>query len=161
VTERGTSSETVLVLGYGNELRGDDALGLRVAEAVAAENLPGVRVITSCQLVPELAAELAAARLAIFVDARGDAGGGGFQLLPLSAETAADWSTHTADPRALLALTRALYGQAPEAWWLMVSGQQFDFGEGLSSVARANAERACERIRPLIVRGSVQETPAS
>ena len=33
----------LLVIGYGNTLRGDDGLGPRVAEAVAALNLPGDR----------------------------------------------------------------------------------------------------------------------
>ncbi len=151
MTERGTGGGTILVIGYGNRLRGDDGLGLRVAEAIAAANFPCVRVITSCQLVPELAAELAEARLAFFVDALVDPGGAGVNLLPLSAEAATDWNTHRADPRALLALTRAVYGRVPEAWWLTVSGQNFDFGEGLSSVAETNAGTAAERIQTFIV----------
>ena len=55
------------------------------------------------------------------------------------AETATDWCTHRADPRPLLALTQAIYGQTPEAWWLTASGRNFDFGEELSSVAEENA----------------------
>jgi hydrogenase maturation protease len=151
VAERGTGNETILVIGYGNELRGDDGLGVRVVEAIAGANLPGVRVITSSQLVPELAAELAEARLAIFVDALEDARGSGVELLPLSADATTDWITHRADPRSLLALTRAVYRRVPEAWWVMVAGHQFDFGEGLSAVGEANVGKARERIRTLIV----------
>jgi hydrogenase maturation protease len=150
VIERGTSSETILVIGYGNELRGDDGLGPRVAEAIAAANYPGVRVQTVFQLVPELAAELAEARMVIFVDALVDPSRSAVELAPVGAEEITDWCTHTADPRTLLALTRAVYGRTPEAWVLTVSGQNFAVGEGLSSVAEENARQAIARIKGLI-----------
>ncbi len=47
----------ILVLGYGNELRGDDGLGPLVARTVADANIPGVRVLTARQLLPEFAAD--------------------------------------------------------------------------------------------------------
>src|SRR5262245_30725916 len=58
---------SVVVVGYGNELRGDDAVGPRVAQAVAAWDLPGVCGLAIHQLTPELAEILAAAARAIFV----------------------------------------------------------------------------------------------
>jgi hydrogenase maturation protease len=150
VTERGTSNETILVIGYGNELRGDDGLGPRVAEVIAAANHPDVRVRTVFQLVPELAAELAEARMVIFVDALADPGRIAVELTPVGAEETTDWSTHTADPRTLLALTRAVYGRTPEAWWLKTPGRNFDFGEGLSSAAEEGVRQAIARIKGLI-----------
>ena len=53
----------LVVIGYGNELRGDDGAGPRVARAVAAHNLPGVQIITAHQLTPEMADGLAEARV--------------------------------------------------------------------------------------------------
>ena len=40
--ERQESPAGILVIGYGNTLRGDDGVGPKVAEAVAALALPGV-----------------------------------------------------------------------------------------------------------------------
>jgi hydrogenase maturation protease len=132
----------ILVIGYGNELRGDDGLGPLVAKAVAAANIPGVRVLTARQLLPEFAADLAQVRLIVFVDAWETWRENGIEMRPLAIEDATDWCTHQADPRTLLALTKAIWGQAPEAWWLTVSGQDFDFGERLSGMAEENARQA-------------------
>jgi hydrogenase maturation protease len=140
----------ILVIGYGNELRGDDGLGPLVAKSVAAANLPGVRVLSARQLLPEFAADLAQARLAIFVDASEAWSESGAEVRSLAAETATDWCTHRADPRSLLALTQAIYGQIPEAWWLTASGRNFDFGERLSGVAEENARQALTCLKSLI-----------
>ena len=150
MAERPTSSEIILVIGYGNELRGDDGIGPRVAEAIAAVNHPDVRVRTVFQLVPELAAELAESRMVLFVDALADPSRIAVELARVEAEEIPDWSTHTADPRMLLALTRAVYGRTPEAWWLTVPGRNFAVGEGLSSIAEENVRQAITRIKRLI-----------
>jgi hypothetical protein len=62
----------VLVVGYGSDLRGDDAAGRHAADAVAGRALPGVRVLSLPQLLPEVADDLSRADLAIFVDASVD-----------------------------------------------------------------------------------------
>ena len=139
----------ILVIGYGNELRGDDALGPRVVEVIAAANFPGVRCGRSSSL-PELAAVLAEAEMVIFVDALANPSRSSVELAPVATEEITDWSTHTADPRTLLALTRAVYGRTPEAWWLMVPGRNFDFGEELSATAEVNMRQAIAGIKRLI-----------
>jgi hydrogenase maturation protease len=140
----------ILVIGYGNELRGDDGIGPRVAEYIAAANYPGVRVRSVCQLMPELAEELAEARMVIFMDALADPSHSAVELTLVEAEEITDWCTHTADPRTLLALVQAVYGRTPEAWWLTVPGRNFDFGEGLSSAAEEGVCQAIARIKKLI-----------
>lgn len=150
VTERGTGSEIILIVGYGNKLRSDDSLGPRVVEDIATANYPGVRVRSVSQLVPELAAEVVEARIVIFVDALADPSRAAVELAPVGAEEITDWCTHSTDPRTLLALTRAVYRRAPEAWWLMVPGRNFDVGEGLSSVAEENLRQAIARLKKLI-----------
>lgn len=150
----------ILVIGYGNELRGDDGLGPLVVKAVAAANIPGVRVLTARLLLPEFAADLAQARLVVFVDASEAWSESGVEVRSLAAETATDWCTHRADPRPLLGLTRTIYGQAPEAWWLTASGRNFDFGEGLSGVAEENARQALACLKRLI-QAKTQREPYS
>jgi hydrogenase maturation protease len=150
VTEDETSAGVVLVIGYGNEGRGDDGIGQRVAEAIASASYPGVRVVTVGQLVPELAGEIAAAHVVVFVDARADSVRAGVQLTRITAHETTDWSTHTADPRALLALSGAVYGREPEAWWVTVPGQDFGFGVDLSPLARENVRPAVHCIEVLL-----------
>jgi len=59
-----------LVVGYGNTLRGDDGVGPRVAELLAADpRLAGAVVLARHQLTPELAADIAEAALVVFIDA--------------------------------------------------------------------------------------------
>ena len=68
---------TVLIIGYGNPLRGDDGVGWRVAEAVAAALPDGAaEVLTVHQLTPELAELMSRADRVIFIDAaaEGEAG---------------------------------------------------------------------------------------
>ena len=139
----------ILVIGYGNDLRGDDGIGPHVAEAFAARDYPEVRVVRCFQLVPELAADLADVRLAVFVDAFTDHRRSDIEMRQITAEEMADWSTHTGDPRALLGLTDAIYGRVPEAWWVMVPGEDFGFGERLSPFGEENARKAIDFIESL------------
>jgi hydrogenase maturation protease len=127
-----------LVIGYGNTLRGDDGIGPAVAGAVAALGLPGVRVIAAHQLTPELAADLAGARLAVFVDAAASGEPVAAVQLHWPPRTA-DVMTHATEPRGLLALCQAVYGRCPEAWLVTAAGADFEFRDGLSPPGRENA----------------------
>jgi hydrogenase maturation protease len=137
-----------LVIGYGNTLRRDDGVGVKVAEAVAALNLPGVSVITRHQLVPELASALSRARAVIFVDATAAAES---DLEPRQVVAGNDSRilAHAADPRSLLALCRQIFGRCPSAWCLAIPVQDFGFGEGFSAQAEAGLELAVQKIRQL------------
>ena len=136
-----------LVIGYGNELRGDDAVGQRVATAVAQWALPGVSALAVHQLTPELAAELASAELAIFVDADQTLVGDAIRTQPIEPVGAASVSAHSADPRTLLALTHATYGVTPRAWWVGVAAQHFDYASELSPATWRAAAAALRWIR--------------
>src|SRR5262249_11946661 len=134
----------LLVIGCGNELRGDDAVGVRVAEAVARWDRPGVQAVAVHQLPPELAALLAGAAPVVLVDAsRKEAGA--VTMRPLGPARAASGLNHAGDPRELLALTAALYGRLPEAWLVAVPAPRLGFGEGLSATAERGLAAALEQ----------------
>jgi hydrogenase maturation protease len=135
---RCVADDRILVVGYGNPLRGDDGLGPVAARALA--DLMGeshLDVVTPHQLVPELVDAIADAGLIIFVDARvedrapgsiaevriGD-GGNGAAVGPVG---------HHQTPAALMAAVRAMYGRSPDAFVFSVAGAAFDFGAGLSA----------------------------
>ncbi len=103
-----------LIIGNGNTLRGDDDVGPRVAETVAALALPGVCTLVCPQLSPEHADPIAQARTVIFVDAAVDAPGK-VQLRKIEPADTSQLMAHAADPRTMLALARDVFGRAPEA----------------------------------------------
>jgi hydrogenase maturation protease len=129
-----------IVIGYGNTLRGDDAVGPLVAEAVAQMSWPQVQALAVHQLTPELAEAVAAADLAFFVDAT--AANEPFCARPIEPCAESVVLAHTGDPRTLLALAMALYGRAPQAWWLTISAMQFEYGAELSPPAREGVAQA-------------------
>jgi hydrogenase maturation protease len=137
---------STLIIGYGNTLRGDDGVGARVAEAVAALQLPGVRTLVCPQLSPEHADPIAQVRRVIFVDAAVDAPRK-VQLRPLKPADTSQLMAHAADPRTLLALARDVFGRAPEAWLLTIPAETMDFGETLSPFARRGMEQAVREIQ--------------
>jgi hydrogenase maturation protease len=144
----------VLVIGYGNELRGDDGIGPHVARAVAALGQPGVRTVAVHQLTPELAEDVARAGLVIFVDARtggeGEGEGEAVRVRPIEAGGQVSALGHNAAPRWLLALARDLYDRMPPAWWVTIAGQQFAPGDDLSPAALVHCREALQWVENAI-----------
>src|SRR4051812_33735392 len=138
----------VLVIGYGNTLRGDDAVGPRAASAVASWDLPGVIAKAVPQLTPELAEPLATAHLAIFVDARLAAEGELAEVRSIEPSDPGPGAAlgHVADPGCLLALAQTAYGTSPRSWLVTVPAADFSLGEGLSPVAERGLEEALRQI---------------
>lgn len=129
------STPARLVIGYGSDLRGDDAAGRAAAEMLATLHPVDTLALSVHQLTPELAPMLAQARVAIFLDASADTisevsiaritpG-----LFPLN-------SGHFADPASLLLLARAIYGREPQAWLVTIPASDFTLGAPLSLPTR-------------------------
>ena len=155
---------SILVIGYGNTLRRDDALGCLIADEVGRWQRSGVRSMSLAQLTPELAAELAAAKTAVFVDARKCSPSSELtvQVEPLSPR-GQDWASlvHAITPCVLLGLCQAVFGQCPRAWLVSVPGSDFSFGEGLSDLAGRGMGQALGMIETLLARaGSPEPDPA-
>ncbi len=143
-----TSRAGFLIIGYGNTLRSDDGVGPRVAAAVEALGLPGVRTLVCQQLSPEHAAPIAEAEAVIFVDAAVDAPRE-VQLRPLEPNETSQLMAHAADPRTMLALSRDVFGHAPRAWWLTIPAVSLEFSERLTAEAEQGCAEAIKRIRSL------------
>lgn len=132
----------VLVLGYGNTLRGDDAAGPAVATALQELDLPAIDARPCHQLTPELAAPLAQANLAIFIDA---------SIHPHSNPTCTHLKpalsttqpfAHACSPQTLLRLALELYGHAPNAWLIQIPASSFNLGDPLSPACAAALPQA-------------------
>jgi hydrogenase maturation protease len=151
-----SGQRSVVVIGYGNDLRGDDAVGPLAATAVAEWGAPGVYALDVHQLTPELAEVLAAAELAIFVDACASPEREEVETRLIAPATLDTALGHTGDPRELLALAKALYGHCPAAWLITVPAQSFALGAALSPTAERGLAAALQELRALIA-----ENPSS
>ncbi len=144
-----------LLIGCGNSLRGDDAVGLVVAEHVGksltAESNNRVTVLQCQQLLPELAEPMSKAERVIIVDAAvaGNPGEVHCEHL-LSVELGSPDFTHHMTPAVLLAYVQALYGRSPHTTLVSINAKSFDLGAELSSEVKDGVETAVELIRTLI-----------
>lgn len=141
-----TTTQSYLVIGYGNDLRSDDAVGQRVAEIVATWEIPNLRSLAIHQLTPELAAQLADVDLAIFVDACEQKTSKEVQIVAIEPDLTSTLTAHSADPRSLLALTQAVYNRIPQALWVLIPGENFELGDRLSPFAETSMAIALEKI---------------
>ena len=133
----------VLIVGYGNTLRGDDGVGRVAAQALAeAAAIEGIDVVSCHQLLPELAEPIAAADLAIFIDAKVSLGPGEIAVTQVECEPAPPSGlVHHMDPGTLLQMARKLYGRAPTAFLISVGAGSLALSEVLSpAVATALPE---------------------
>jgi hydrogenase maturation protease len=137
---------SVMVIGYGNDLRSDDGIGQRIANEIASWHLSSVESLAIQQITPDLADALARTDLVIFVDACLPVDGWDVQVRSLSPTCDIDNSVHISDPRSLLALTQALYGHCPTAWLVTIPGMNFEIGDRLSRIAEVGKAVALVKI---------------
>lgn len=127
-------------------MRRDDGVGPRVADAIAALALPGVRALACPLLTPELADPVSRTRVAIFVDAAVDAPRE-VQMRKLAPADSSQIMAHAASPATLLALARDVFGHAPEAWWLTIPVEDLGIGEELSPLAQRGFATAVQEVK--------------
>jgi hydrogenase maturation protease len=140
----------ILIIGYGNTLRGDDGVGPYVATVAASWGLAGVQSLAVPQLTPEIAELLVGAELAIFIDSRLDEDEEKIEVFSLAASESARVLGHASDPRSLLALAQTVFGSHPRAWLITIPAADVSLGESLSPIAMRGAEAALARIRALV-----------
>jgi hydrogenase maturation protease len=147
----------VLILCYGNPLRGDDAFGWRVAERLLeCPPDPSIEILCLHQLTPEIMDPLSRSDFAIFIDAAATGDPGAILEHRIDPDPAASAAfTHHATPEALLAGARTLYGRAPEAVMISVAGADFSLGAELSSLVSARLEEAVGAVLRMLPRSAL------
>ncbi len=133
-------SKTLAIVGYGNILKGDDAIGIEAVKRIA-ERARGfnVEAFQFHQLCIDAVYLLKDFHKVIFLDCSVEIGSGQVVCKKVSLDdTSPITMSHHLRPEQLLVLIRSLYGMAPDAYVLTVGGREFDFGSGLSlEVAQA------------------------
>ncbi|QSA99140.1 hydrogenase maturation protease [Methylococcus sp. EFPC2] len=134
----------LLIFGYGNPSRGDDALGPLLLERLAEQRFPGIEYLTDFQLQVEHALDLEGRDLVLFVDAHLSCRPP-FEFARLEPKCDASYTTHAMSPGAVLQAYREIKAEEPPASFLLsLRGERFELGEELSRAARENLEEAGE-----------------
>lgn len=132
----------ILVFGWGNPSRGDDALGPLFVEAVEKMGLADVECLTDFQLQVEHALDLEGRQRVLFVDASLSAAAP-FTVTPIEAARDASFTTHAMTPQSVLAVYEDIRGEAPPPTWLLaIRGERFELGESLGTSAREGLTKA-------------------
>ena len=128
-----------LIVGYGNPLRGDDGVGWKVAQRLQ-DLLPPERVTvrTCVQLVPELAADVSEFDFVVFIDAcAGKPAGIVTWEWVEPASLGKTTVSHHCTPVTVLTYAQRLFGRAPRALLVSLTGADFGYREGLSAAVAA------------------------
>jgi hydrogenase maturation protease len=142
----------VLIIGYGNPLRGDDGFGWQAAQQCTAVPMPPLVKVMAChQLTPELAEPISQADLVIFLDANAQGPPGRLSCLAVVAQASASGIfSHHLTPQTWLACAQALYGGNPAAVVLSISGAYFGYGERLSPAVNAALPGVLQHVWALV-----------
>ena len=141
------NTNLTLVIACGNPLRGDAAIGPTAANIVESWRIPGVKILSVHQLVPELIDEMKRGNRVLFIDAAIDLEGESFQCHIVEPKTSRRFFGHHESPANLLSLMRELEGRTPESWLVSITAVSIEHGEEMTEVARENLEGALEWIR--------------
>ncbi len=131
-----------LLIGFGNQGRGDDGLGPLFAERIEKAAPAGLDVDIDYQLTVDHALAASEADLVIFADAEIGAEGS-YSFRPVTGGGATGMGSHELSPEAVLTLAGTLYGSTPPAFILGIAG--WDYGEvkeGLSEEAKTHLDEA-------------------
>jgi hydrogenase maturation protease len=146
----------LLLFGYGNPGRGDDALGPELIGCIAQLNFAGVECQNDMQLQVEHVTDLAACDQVLFIDADMSCTEP-CDFSEISAEKDGSYTSHAMSPTALLYAYRQVYGKdAPPAFLLRIRGYDFALGDPLTEQAAANLDAATRLVHELCMDASLQ-----
>jgi hydrogenase maturation protease len=122
----------LVVFGWGNISRGDDAIGPLLLARIAQARWSDAVLIEDYQLQLEHALDLQGADLALFLDA-GRNTPAPFAFREVFPREDMSHSSHALEPEAVLSVyEKALNALAPPSFLLCVRGENFGLGEALS-----------------------------
>lgn len=136
----------LLLFGYGNPGRGDDALGPELVELIAQMQLADIECQDDMQLQVEHVTDMAGCDQVLFIDADMSCAEP-FDFSEIIAAKDDSYTSHAMNPTALLHAYSQVYGKdAPPAFLLRIRGYDFELGDPLSDKATANFESASKLI---------------
>lgn len=149
-----TAIDRIVILGIGNLLKGDDGVGVRVIEALAARDdlPPEVELIDGGTGGPTLLIHFEGARALILIDAvnlaapPGTIRPFGLEEIESTAGEAAPFSLHDVGILSMLDLARRLDRLPPRVRIVGIQPDRFDLGDRLSEAVAAAVSQAAEAV---------------
>ena len=139
----------LLIFGYGNPGRGDDALGPLFISEIEKFGLADVECQTDMQLQVEHVMDMQGRDIVLFVDADVSCKAP-FEFGELKPEKDSSYSSHAMTPQALIhSYSLVLNEEAPQTFLLRIRGERFELGDELSPVARSHLKDALQQLEPL------------
>jgi hydrogenase maturation protease len=152
------TDQKILLIGIGNNCRGDDGLGWKFIELVESMGLDFISHEYRYQLQVEDAALISEYEVVYFIDASYEKMDKGFELRPCIAFDEEQVSSHAQSPGAILRLANDLYQKFPEAWILAIGGESWEIQTSLSETAERNLVEATSFFAELFFETEVAET---
>jgi len=130
-------AQRVLIIAYGNPLRGDDGIAWQAAEELRRKFASNTEVSIICvhQLTPELAEDVSCAETVIFMDATQNEKTGKLACEQVALQPGALHLSHHLAQGEVLAFSNQLYGANPRGFLISIHGEHFDHGDTLSATA--------------------------
>ena len=145
--------DKLLIFGYGNPSRGDDALGPLIIEKLCEwqfiHGWSHIQAETDYQLQIEHVSDLVDQDLVIFVDA--DMGcAPPLSLSICDEQTIHGYTSHALSPHELLGVYRLVHrSKPPPSYIVHIRGEQFELGQPLSASANDNLAIATSFLKEL------------
>jgi hydrogenase maturation protease len=165
-----SSRPKILVYGYGNPGRQDDALGIRFTETVRSwadqGEFPDLHTDMNYQLNIEDALTVSEFDIVLFADAEREQESNpnpdsepnsvsslpnAFKLRKISPELDISFSTHILSPGAVLALCGQMGLKTPVSYLITIRGYKWEPNGVMTAQATDNLMKALEYIRPFLV----------
>ncbi len=161
MSQEENSIAPVLLIGYGNLARGDDALGPLLLEKIRPwikdHDLP-VELLHEHQLQTELVMDMRERDLVIFIDASVGIDSA-IDFSTVEPEEISSFTTHAVTPGTLLKTCISMYAEAPaDTCVLSIRGYDFSLGEALSPQAAENLAHAIEFLKKHLVKRITERT---
>ncbi|MFG0250799.1 MAG: hydrogenase maturation protease [Phycisphaeraceae bacterium JB051] len=140
-----------MIIGFGSEIRGDDAFGPQIAYQLEDLVHPSIQVETCQGLTPDIALTMSEMDLVIFIDcAVGHEPG---VINHKQIQTSDDKSlsmVHFLSPESLMTWCGSLYGKLPEAHVFTVTGKCYEISNCLTDPVLQAVPRVIEQVLNLL-----------
>ena len=151
----------ILIIGYGNPIRGDDAVGLLAARELESyfRDDDEIEVIAARQLMPEMAETIARSGFVLFVDASREQPGRIRSTL-IDPHRSSNGCNHHLTPASLLMTAEHVYQGFAIGMILTLGGWSFDVGEALSPSAQKSLPELVRQAKDVVAqhRAILQDT---
>lgn len=129
----------VILVGFGNEFRSDDGLGIKLLDLLEDDRINKLKVE---ELTFDLVEELKDFDIVIFVDAAIEGDDINFKKIEKTSKFSP--LTHHMSPEELLIWCEEINKKSYEFYLLSIRGYDFDFGEEISQDGKKNLIKAKE-----------------